>query len=678
VFESSLSASQLNVSFTLGPKAYGLLPMRVAIDTGGTFTDIVYLQDSRLVVLKVLSTPIDPGRAVLNGLAKIAPDPAVVVRHGTTVATNAMLERKGAKVAFLTTKGFEDTIAIGRQARPKLYDWFQQLPECLVPKKWRFGISERVSSTGELLREVDAGELAAIVEAIANSGVDAIAVSTLFSFANTDSEVKIAAALESLGLPLSVSHKILPEFREYERASTLVANAYVAPKVGRYIETLERKVINIYPQARLEVMQSSGGIISARLAAAEPVRTMLSGPAGGVIGAHKLAQLAGFDHIIGFDMGGTSTDVCLIDATGPRISNESIITGIPISVPMLDIHTAGAGGGSIARFDAGGLLRVGPESAGSDPGPICFGKGTQPTVTDANLVLGRLDTDRFLGGSVQLDLERTKCLLEQAKGSLQTVEEFAAGIVRVIETSMEKAIRVISVEKGYDPRDFTLVAFGGGGPLHACSLARALQVPRVLVPALPGALSALGIFLADTMREYSRTVMQSISSDLEGAFAELERVGFAEFKAEGLKGEPSRSVDLRYTGQGYELNIPYGPGMEDAFHALHKRRYGFANEKRPLEIVNLRVRLVSAAEPFEPPQQETRDGDGAAALVGSRVVYFGTDPHQTQLYERDLLHAGDAIVGPAIISEYSSATILPPGDRLFVDTFGNLVIEVKA
>jgi N-methylhydantoinase A len=579
-----------------------------------------------------------------------------------------MLERKGARVAFLTTRGFEDTIAIGRQARPKLYDWFQPVPECLVPTHLRFGIAERVSSRGELLLAVDPADLEEVTRAIAAADVNAVAVSTLFSFANTDSEVRIAAALEALGIPLSISHRILPEFREYERASTVVANAYVAPKVGSYITTLAQKVGEEYRNGRLEVMQSSGGIISARLAAAEPVRTMLSGPAGGVIGAYKLASLAGFDHIIGFDMGGTSTDVCLVDSTGPRISNESMVTGIPIGVPMLDIHTAGAGG----------LLRVGPESAGSDPGPICFGKGTQPTVTDANLVLGRLDTDRFLGGSVRLDLERSRAYLDQAKGSLGSVEEFASGILRVIETSMEKAIRVISVEKGYDPRDFTLVAFGGGGPLHACALAHALQVPRVLVPALPGALSAVGILLADTMREYSRTVMQSVDADLEGAFAEMEALGFAEFEGEGLEGQSFRSVDLRYTGQGYELNIPCGPTMEAEFHALHKKRYGFANETRPLEIVNVRVRLVAAAEPFEPPRQPVEPGDGSAALAGSRTVYFDGTPHETSLYERDALRAGDTFAGPAIISEYSSATILPPGDVLRVDTFGNLVIEVHA
>ncbi|AEU37127.1 hydantoinase/oxoprolinase family protein [Granulicella mallensis] len=652
--------------------------MRIAIDTGGTFTDIVYFQDSQFVVLKVFSTPSDPGRAVIEGLHKISPDPDVVVRHGTTVATNAMLERKGARVAFLTTKGFEDTIAIGRQARPKLYDWFQPAPECLVPKQLRFGISERISSNGELLVAIDPSDLEIVVTAIADAGVDAIAVSTLFSFTNPDSEIKIAAALERLGLPLSISHRILPEFREYERASTIVANAYVAPKVGSYITTLAANIAKVYTGSRLEVMQSSGGIISARIAAAEPVRTMLSGPAGGVIGAYKLAGLAGFDQIIGFDMGGTSTDVFLVDATGPHISNESILTGIPIGVPMLDIHTAGAGGGSIARFDAGGLLRVGPESAGADPGPICFGCGTQPTVTDANLVLGRLDTDRFMGGSVTLDRDRMLQYMEQEKGSLATVEEFASGILRVVETSMEKAIRVISIERGYDPRDFTLVAFGGGGPLHACSLAHALQVPRVLIPALPGALSAVGILLADTMREYSRTVMQTIDTDLEEIFAELERQGFNEFEAEGLAGKSFRSVDLRYRGQGYELNLPYSPDMVPAFHALHQRRYGFANEGRPLDIVNIRVRVAAPAETFEPPRQEIVEGDGSAALVGTRAVYFDGTSHLTRLYERDKLHAGDTFSGPAIISEYSSATILPPGDVLRVDAFKNLVIEVHA
>ena len=315
-----------------------------------------------------------------------------------------MLERKGARVAFVTTKGFEDTIAIGRQARPKLYDWFQPAPECLVPGELRFGVTERTSAEGDVVREVDAAELDDLVAVIQKADVDAVALSLLFSFANSRNEREVAAALERLGLPLSISHRILPEFREYERASTVVANAYLAPKMGAYLTRLAQSVESGYEKSRLEVMQSSGGIISAKLAAAEPVRTVLSGPAGGVIGAYKLAALAGFDRIIGFDMGGTSTDVCLVDASagGLHISNESVVSGIPIGVPMLDIHTAGAGGGSIARFDAGGMLRVGPESAGAMPGPICFGRGEQPTVTDANLALGRLGTERFLGGAVKV------------------------------------------------------------------------------------------------------------------------------------------------------------------------------------------------------------------------------------------------------------------------------------
>jgi N-methylhydantoinase A len=652
--------------------------MRIAIDTGGTFTDCVHLQNGKLVVLKVFSTPHDPGAAVLNGLRQIAAGPEMVVRHGTTVGTNAMLERKGARVAFVTTKGFADTIAIGRQARPKLYDWFQPAPECLVPEELRFGITERVSAEGEVVRAVDEAELVELTERIRAANPDAIAISLLFSFANPIHENAVAAALETLGLPLSVSHRILPEFREYERASTVVANAYLAPKVGTYLSSLATSIEGEYERSRLEVMQSSGGIIPARLAAAEPVRTVLSGPAGGVIGAHRLASVAGFSRIIGFDMGGTSTDVCLVDAEAGRlhISNESVVSGVPIGVPMLDIHTAGAGGGSIARFDAGGMLRVGPESAGAMPGPICLGRGELPTVTDANLVLGRLDTERFLGGSVKLDKARTLRWMEEAKGTVGTVEDFAAGIVQVIETSMAKAIRVISVERGYDPRDFTLVAFGGGGPLHACSLAHALRVPRVLVPALPGALSAVGILLADTMRESSRTVMLPLEASLENLFAELEAQGAKEFEKESLAGSSFRSVDLRYRGQGYELNVPHGSEMAAQFHDLHRRRYGFANEAKPIEVVNVRVRRVSPAEAFEPERQPLEEGDGLQAVMGTRQVYFYGCFRTTRLFDRDLLLPGDTFAGPAIVSEYSSATILPPGDVLRVDELGNLVIEV--
>ncbi len=660
--------------------------MLIAIDTGGTFTDVVWVRDGKLAALKVLSTPDDPGQAVLEGLARAGAAAGVTVRHGTTVATNAMLEHKGARVAFVTTAGFEDTLAIGRQARAKLYDWFQAAPRDLVPAALRFGMAERVSPRGEVLEPVAEEELERLVEAIGASGAEAVAISLLFSFANPAHEERVAAACARLGLPLSVSHRILPEFREYERAATIVANAYVAPKVGTYISGLARAVEARYGSVggggdgRLEVMASSGGIIPARVAAAEPVRTMLSGPAGGVIGAFRLAQQAGFERILGFDMGGTSTDVCLVDglAGGPRVTSEATIAGVPIGVPMLDIHTAGAGGGSIARFDAGGLLRVGPESAGSVPGPICFGRGTLPTVTDANLMLGRLDSERFLGGTVVLQAERTRKFLEAAKGPLATAEAFAAGVLQVVETSMERAIRLISVERGYDPRDFTLVAFGGGGPLHACALARALSVPRVLVPALPGALSAVGILLADTTREYSRTVMLGLGETVEAHFQAMEALGRAEFAAEGLRGLSVRSADLRYRGQGYELNVPFGPEMGPAFHALHKQRYGFAREGRAVEIVNVRVRYVAPGTPVSIQEQETVAGDGAGAMRGTRPVFFGEAWVETRLYDREALRSGDTFPGPAIVSEYSSATVLPPGDVLRVDALGNLVIEVRA
>ncbi len=659
--------------------------MRVAIDTGGTFTDCVFLRDGRIEVLKVPSTPGDPSLAVVRAVEGAGAEGELDLRHGTTVGTNTMLERKGARVAFVTTEGFEDTIAIGRQTRASLYDWFAPVPVCIVPKELRFGVPERVSAEGEILRRPTEGELAALVERVKQSGAEAVAVSLLFSFANPETEKRVEQALRGLGLPVSVSHRILPEFREYERGATTVVNAYLAPRMERYLLNLQERVVAERDGARVDVMQSSGGIIPVRLAAQEPVRTVLSGPAGGVIGASQMARLAGFDRIIGCDMGGTSTDVFLADAAagGVQRTRESIVAGVPVSVPMLDIHTVGAGGGSIARFDAGGMLRVGPESAGAEPGPICFGKGTVPTVTDANLILGRLDLRSFLGGGMDLDLERTKRLMAEHKGPLESVEAFAAGIVRVIEAQMEKAIRVISVERGYDPREFTLVPFGGGGPLHACSLARALRIPKVLVPRMPGALSAVGILLADAVKDLSQTVMLSGDAlgTVGGVFAEMESAARAEFAAEGLQGEAQYSVDLRYRGQGYELNVPFElASPEDAaaaFHALHKLRYGFSDVAKPIEIVNLRLRMVAKAEAYKPEFREPVKGDGAAAVYGEKDVFFSDGFVRAKIYRRDGLRPGDVVVGPAMVTEYTSATVLPPGCVAEVDGFGNLVVEVS-
>jgi len=404
-----------------------------------------------------------------------------------------------------------------------------------------------------------------------------------------------------------------------------------------------------------------------------------------------MARWSGFERIVGFDMGGTSTDVFLADAGkgGAERTRESQVAGVPIGVPMLDIHTAGAGGGSIARFDAGGMLRVGPESAGADPGPICFGRGARATVTDANFLLGRLNSESFLGGGVHLDRERAEETMREQKGPLETVDEFAAGILRVVETQMEKAIRVISVERGHDPRDFTLVAFGGGGPLHACALARALRIPRVLVPAMPGALSAVGILLADVVRDYSRTVMlpgdaiESLAEDFEAKnnFGELEKLGADEFAAEGLRGVAQRTLDLRYRHQGYELNVGFDPQAPaksiEAFHRQHQQRYGFCDAERPIEIVNLRLRMIAAGEHFAPLRSQLVPGNGKTARYAERGVFLDGRFRPTRFYRREKLVPGDRIPGPAMITEYTSATLLPPGSSALVDGYGNLVIAVE-
>jgi N-methylhydantoinase A len=657
--------------------------LRIAIDSGGTFTDCVYVENGKLAVLKVLSSPDDPARALLEGVRQIAGHSEIEVRHGTTIGTNALLERKGARVAFVTTSGFEDTIAIGRQARLSLYDWMATPAPCIVPSELRFGVDERVSAEGEILLSPDEEELVGLREKIRASDAESIAVSLLFSFANPANERRVAEALRSLGLPVSVAHEILPLFREYERAATLVVNAYLAPKVGNYLRRLQGAIAG-RGRSSLHIMQSSGGIISAKLAADEPVRTVLSGPAGGVMGAHRVAQLAGFQNLIAFDMGGTSTDVTLIEASGPKTTSEGRVAELPISVPVLDIHTVGAGGGSIAWFDRGGILRVGPASAGADPGPICYGRGDHPTVTDANLVLGRLDPELKLAGTVTLDADRTRDILEKLHKGSSSLEEFASGIVRLADAEMERAIRLISVERGHDPREFTLVAFGGAGPLHACSLARALGIPRVLVPAMPGALSAVGILMADVVRDYSKTLMIYLpecsgghwASSLEPHFTELEARGALEFQAEGLSAVASRSADVRYAGQGYEINVPFSPAMLNEFHAAHRKRYGHSDESRSVEIVNVRLRMLASSEPIEFPGRPLGDSECRQAVSKNKSVFFDGLWLHTPVFSRERLNPGNCFDGPAIVHEYSGTTVVPPGCKVNVDRYSNLLVQL--
>ncbi len=642
--------------------------MRIAIDTGGTFTDCVYSGPDGLEILKVPSTPTDPADALLRAVSAVDQAQTSEVRHGTTVGTNALLERKGARVAFVTTSGFEDTIAIGRQARPKLYDLFWMKEPSLAPEGLRFGAAERVASDGAVLQSLTQEELARLAEAVRAAHPESIAVSLIFSFANSAHEKLVANELSKLGVPVSASHEILPEFREYERGSTVLINAYLAPKMQRYLERIDSA---LRPRgSTFHVMQSSGGIVPAPVAAREPVRTILSGPAGGLVGAMAVGKDAGYSRILTFDMGGTSTDVALVDGdAGLQTTKESLVLGMPVAVPMLNIHTVGAGGGSLASFDPGGALKVGPESAGADPGPICYGRGELPTVTDANLLLGRLDADWFLGGEMSLHVERTRERFAQTKGPLDSVERFAEGIIRVADSHMEKALRRISVEQGHDPREFVLVSFGGAGPLHAVALARALRIQKILVPNFPGGLSAYGILVSDAVRDYSRTVMLSPGdASLEQHFRELENSA----EADGLA---VRSLDMRYAGQGYELSVPWSTGFADAFHSLHEQRYGYSDPTRDVEVVNARVRVITQTERL--PEVKVKQARGEA-ILSRRPIYCEGAWREGAIYDRQRLAPGERVCGPAVVVEYSATTFLPPRSSALLDHAGNLIIDVHS
>jgi N-methylhydantoinase A len=727
-------------------------PLRIAVDTGGTFTDCVWIDPAtkRLRMLKAFSTPADPSQAIIEALHKIAPGKDFILLHGTTVGTNTLLQRKGARTALVTTAGFQDAIEIGRQARPQLYDFFFDRIEPLVPRELRFGVNERTSSDGEILISPTPLDLRALANQLEAAKPQAIAISLLFSFANPKNEQSVAAALQQLAVPLSISRQILPEFREYERTSTVVINAYLQPVMQSYLENLETRLVAPAPlrgaagaspararaasleaktseaqsrgaasfgvaqrfsaairipskirasapagrsaAPRIFVMQSSGGITALSTAAREPVRTVLSGPAGGVVGAATTARASGFENIIAFDMGGTSTDVSLVEGE-IKTATDAQIAGLPISVPMLDIHTVGAGGGSLARFDAAGVLHVGPESAAADPGPICYGHGAQPTVTDANLLLGRLQPTRFLGGDFTLDLIRTRRVTQEwlkKQRSQLTLDQFAAGVVRVVNATMEKAIRVVSIERGRDPRHFALVAFGGAGGLHACALAESLSIPRVIVPVFPGALSALGILASDVVKDYSRTVLWRVSGkipqvQLTREFDVLEKLAAKDFRDETWQGSPdyARSVDLRYRGQGYELNLPLTKNLLREFEQEHRRRYGYVHPHREVELVTLRLRArlrtesVRIGKAYVGTGTLSRPGQASLGRISVPRIQAQFDGRElaTRIYSRDQLQPRKTYPGPAIITEYSATTVIPPGKNFHLDRAGNLLVE---
>lgn len=658
------------------------------MDTGGTFTDFVFQSEGRVRVFKLPSTPADPSLAITEGLRRISVETGARVAqmevvHGTTVGTNALLQRCGARTALVTTEGFEDVLEIGRQARPSLYDLNAEKPAPLVPQELRFGVRERVTADGEILEELSDDEIAALFDKLSAADVESIAISLIFSFVHTEHEGRIASALSRLNVPLSVSHKILPEYREYERTSTVTINAYLQPLMGAYLNRLREHA------PRLSVMQSSGGSISALNAAEEPVRTILSGPSGGVVGALRASRAIHVDKIITFDMGGTSTDVALCDERGMRMTSEAVVAGLPVAVPVMDIHTVGAGGGSIARVDEGGSLRVGPESAGADPGPACYGRSLLPTVTDAHAVLNHFGGAGLLGGEFKLDEERARTALlnlaeEMSRAARRRVQliEAALGVLKVVGVNMERALRTISVERGYDTREFSLIPFGGAGGLHAIELARSLRIPRVILPLKPGALSATGCLAADVVKDWSRTVMLEASGDyakrLDEAFVEMEREARASLRREGFPESRQRHERLlaaRYKGQSFELEIDWSRGdISKKFHVAHNARYGYAQSSNAVEIVSARLRSSGLVEQLKMKRERKRKKVSARPHAHA-TVYFSAKSSRANLYRREELKAGERLRAPAILIEYSATTLIPENARAEIDEFGNVIIE---
>ena len=655
------------------------MAVKIGVDTGGTFSDFMLMDGDTLVIHKVLSTPDNPARAVLQGLRHLRLDlTGVDVVHGSTVATNALLERKGARTALITTRGFEDVLEIGRQTRPHLYDPFVRKQPPLVPARLRFGVVERLAYNGEVLTALTEHEIDTVLQRVRRSGAESLAICLLHAYANPVHEEALTRAAVRLGIPVSASHQILPEFREYERCSTTVVNAYLRPVMQRYLQTLATELQG----ARLSVMRSNGGVMSAARAHQEAVHTVLSGPAGGVVGAFRVAREAGYERAITFDMGGTSTDVALCDEQ-LRTTNETIVAGCPVKVPVLDIHTVGAGGGSLAYLDPGGALRVGPQSAGADPGPVCYGKGTGVTVTDANLYLGRLHPRWFLGGQMPLDVARAKEAVVGFAHQVHMAPEAACeGILEVVNANMEGAIRVISVERGHDPREFALVSFGGAGGMHAADLARRLSILTVLVPANPGILSAFGMLITDYVQEYAQTVLMPATAFTPEraavAFGELEERGRQAMRDEGVAPQDvqiSRFLDMSYVGQSFELMVPYIPNFIDEFHRRHDMRYGYEDSARPTQVVNVRMRVVG---PSGTSYRSTREGEqgeeASAAQVDTIAMYSDGQWCQAPVYDRQRLHAGNRLSGPALITEYSATTVVPADFVARVDQQHNLIL----
>ncbi|OJU81314.1 MAG: methylhydantoinase [Solirubrobacterales bacterium 70-9] len=681
------------------------MSLRIGVDTGGTFTDVCGFDDvdGRVHVRKVSSTPDDPGRAIIQGveelLAQIGDRQISEVSyfaHGTTVGTNALLTGRGVKTGLITTKGFRDLLELGRGRRPDMYDAQADKPTPFVARRHRLEVSERVRHTGVVETPLNEDEVRAAVRFLKEDGVDSIAVCLLYSYLFADHEQRVGEIIqeEHPEAYVSLSSDVLPEFREFERLSTVATNSYVGPVVYRYLARLRATLAENGLRVVPHVTQSNGGVIPFQTAEAIPVRLVLSGPSTGVVGAAEICARAGFPEIITFDMGGTSSDISLVQGGRPKVTAGMELDGRPIRSPMLDIHTVGAGGGSIGWIDSGNHLRVGPQSAGAFPGPACYGNGEEAAVTDANVVLQMLNPEYLLNGQMKIDRQASVKAVERLATPLGlSIEEAALGILRVVTANMARAIRVVSVKRGYDPRDYALVPFGGAGPLHASRLARELGMRTIVVPEVPGAQSALGLLMTDVRTDFMRTQITPVSVDtlpeLQKGFAPLEKQADAWFEHEGIEEADRgtmRRLELRYAGQNFELavELPDGPLDEhlvgrivEDFHQAHERVYGYRSPQARLEAVTFRLEASGRAAHVELREDALEGEDATAAVVGTRATCFvPADGYiSVPVYDRSLLKPGNQISGPAIVEQMDTTTILLPGDTCRVDTLRNLVIH---
>jgi N-methylhydantoinase A len=676
---------------------------KLGVDVGGTFTDLALWDEAtrRLAILKLPSVPEDPARGILAGMRaliereNVAPSALEFIAHGTTVATNALLEGKGARTALITTRGFRDLLEIARQKRPHLYDLQADKPAPLVPRDRRLEVRERLLADGAVREALQDDDIAEALAALDREAPEAVAICFLYSFLDATHERRVADALRGRRPQayVSLSSEVSPEFREYERLSTTVLNAYLGPLISRYLERFEAAVRGMHVPRAPYINQSNGGILSVATAARHPVRTLLSGPSAGVMGAAWAARRAGFDALITFDMGGTSTDVARVEGGQPIAAAERTVAGYPVRIPSLEIETVGAGGGSIAWVDSGGALKVGPESAGAHPGPACYGRGgSHPTVTDANVLLGRLSPRHLLDGQMTLRPELSERAIVSLGDRLGlTAVQAARGVLSVVQANMLAAIRLVSVRKGYDPRAYTMVAFGGAGPLHAAALARDLEIRRLLVPAAPGILCALGLLVEPLRLDLVRTRVTALDAlteaDAERIFTELTAEAERWLVQEGVAPARRRLVrafDMRYAGQNFELTIAAPPGplaqatLVAAFMREHERVYGYAAADEPVQIVAFRLTALGEPEPLAAPRLPAATAPAASeACEGERAVYFEDAGEfvATPIYRRERLRAGHRIDGPAVVEQMDATTVVLPGQAAFVDEWGNLLLR---